>query len=103
MARPCDKSTYFYDSVGFLAVGQKFYTTSTGGDAMQGYYSGKYNGTFYVFTVDSGGYITAMETISSLGCAGTTPDPVVSPTPQGTLYNFAYHSTSSSTACANAS
>ena len=102
MSYPCDKATYYYDSVGFLAVGQKFYPTSNGGNAMQGYYSGNYNGTFYVFTVDSNGVITAMETISSLGCAGTTPDPTSSPIPQGTLYNFAYHSTISANACFNA-
>ena len=95
MSLPCDKATYFFDSVGYLAVGQKFYTTSNGGDVMQGYYSGKYNGTFYVFTVDAGGYITAMQTISSLGCAGTTPDPVVSPTPQGNSLLLAFRSNKS--------
>jgi hypothetical protein len=93
MAYDCNKATYFYDSVGFLAVGQKFFTTSNGGDVMQGYYSGNYNGTFYIFTVDAGGYITAMETISSLGCAGTTPDPSPSPIPQGNSLLLAFRTT----------
>jgi hypothetical protein len=83
MAYPCDKATYFYDGVGFLAVGQKFYVSSTGGAVMEGYYSGNYNGTYYVFTVDNTGTITAMETISSLGCAGSVPEPSPSPIPMG--------------------
>ena len=92
MSYPCDKATYYYDSVGFLAVGQKFFATSNGGTVMEGYYSGNYNNTFYVFTVDNTGTITAMETISSLGCAGSTPEPSPSPIPTGYSLTLGFRS-----------
>lgn len=95
---------YFYHDKGPGASGndllnQTLYISGMGGAVMDGYYS---DGIF-VYTVSGGlGVVTSVETASSLGCPGTTPDPSPSPIPQGTLYNFAYNSTSASTACLNA-
>jgi len=95
------ESTYFYHDRGPGASGndllyQTLYIDGTGGFVMDGYYSDG----IYVYTVSGGqGVITSVETASSLGCPGTTPDPSPSPIPQGTLYNFAFSTSSASTAC----
>lgn len=74
------------------------YSTDTGGSVPSGYYC---DGTYVYTVVENFGVstITNVETAAELGCGGLTPPPSPSPIPQGTLYNFAFHSTSSETAC----
>jgi hypothetical protein len=94
----CSTATFYHNLGpgvnGTNLLNQTLYLSSGGGAVIDGYYSD----AVYIYTV-SGSLVTYVETASSLGCQGTTPEPTATPIPQGTLYNFAFNSSSHETAC----
>ena len=93
----CEEVTFYHNlsagSNGNTLLNETLYIDSSGGTIMDGYYS---DGT-YIYTV-SGSLVTYVETASSLGCQGTTPEPTATPTPQGYSQQLGY-GTSSNNAC----
>ena len=95
----CEEVTFYHNLGpgvnGTSLLNQTLYGDSSGGTIMDGYYS---DGT-YIYTV-SGSLVTYVETAASLGCQGTTPEPTVTPTPQGYSQQLGY-GTSPTNACNN--
>lgn len=100
MSLLCQSQQYYFGNSGsgYSLMTSNIYSTDTGGSVPSGYYC---DGTYVYTVVENFGVstITNVETAAELGCGGLTPPPSPSPIPQGTLYNFAFHSTSSETAC----
>jgi hypothetical protein len=97
----CSTATFYHNLGpgvnGTNLLNQTLYISSGGGPVMDGYYSD----AVYIYTVSGGsGQITNVETASSLGCQGTTPEPTATPIPQGYSQQLGY-GTSSNNACEN--